>query len=117
MQSLEIRDYQVFVNLGWEAEERALKQEVRVSLELQFEAKPAACLSDELSDTVCYRELCKKVKASAESKPYQTVEFLFQAITDAVMAELPKGVKLSLRIHKVKPPIDGLLGGVVFGQK
>jgi FolB domain-containing protein len=117
MPTLEIRDYSVPVRLGCTEEERRIPQEVRFNIDLRFSSLPEACKNDALEDTVCYAEICIAVKQAATIKPFQTVEHLQHSVSEALRRKLRAEIQFRLRIHKVRPPVDGLLGGVFFGDE
>jgi dihydroneopterin aldolase len=111
---LSVEDYSVLCSLGCTAEERATLQEVRASVRIRFAQAPKACETDQLQDTLCYAEVCARIKQVVESKGYQTVEHLARAIVLRLETLISKDDVWSLKIHKVNPPIQGLRGGVTF---
>lgn len=114
MIQLTIRDYSLWCHLGCSPEEREPQQEVRISLSLGFAQLPHACKSDQLSDTICYAEICRQMNLLVKEKHFQTVEHLSFAIREQLAQYLKTENTWRLTLHKVKPPIDGLLGGVTF---
>lgn len=112
--SLRIRDLSLQVQLGWPAEERRERQEVRVSLELRFPRPPEGAASDELSGTLCYAQICDAFARHCEGHEFRLVEKLAQDLY-AIARELTGGrATLALTLHKVHPPVPGLLGGVEY---
>lgn len=111
--TLSVREYSIGVHLGCTAHEREKPQEVRVSLTLRFQTLPMACESDRLSDTVCYAKLCEIVRDASEQKHFETVEHLGWRIHEALKG-LPSARVCRVVIHKVRPPIEDLRGGVRF---
>ncbi len=111
---LSIHDLSLWCLLGCYAEERAQKQEVRVSLDLELVEAPLACQSDRLEDTFCYASLCDSMKAVVEGRAFQTIEYLSQQIVLKLVEKIPKRVRWRFKLHKLNPPIDGLKGGVSF---
>lgn len=109
---LEINRFMVKVHLGCKASERLHPQAVAVSLKLIFENGVQALVTDRLSDTICYQELCRKIKKVAEAKEYDTVEHLAFQIGGALRPSLPPSVGAELCVHKLKPPIADLAEGV-----
>ena len=112
--SLQVVDYSLRVNLGITADERATPQEVRFSLDLSFATPPRACMTDNISDTVCYFALCQALKQLVDGREFSTIEGLAQQAFTRVLELLPGDVTLLLKLHKVKPPIKDLLGGTFF---
>jgi dihydroneopterin aldolase len=111
MMRLELRDLSLQVFLGCTPEEQKIAQEIRASIFLEFPKPVGACATDQLQDTVCYEEISIAFRSVANSKPFQTIEHLCFLISEAVRPQIPKGAKARVRVHKVNPPIDGLLGG------
>ncbi len=107
---LTIEDFSCECRLGCTVAEREFPQEVRASVEIAFAQTPKACLTDELKDTICYAEICESIRRTARSREFATVENLAQVVFETV--KIPHPWRLTL--HKVKPPVDGLLGGVKF---
>ena len=113
---LEIKDLALFIKLGWESAERSAPQEVRISIRLIFSGVPQAAFSDELGDTVCYAELCTRIQKEIEPESFKTIEHLHQFLEDRIAGFLPNNMPFSLRVHKLRPPVPGLLGGVIYGR-
>jgi dihydroneopterin aldolase len=114
MTRLEVRDLSVPVRLGCSAEERAVPQEARFSLTLELPRPPRACQTDRLEDTICYATICDAIRAVATSGEFATVERLGAAALERLRAALPPDVRARLRVHKVRPPVEDLLGGAIF---
>jgi dihydroneopterin aldolase len=112
--SLLIQDLSLQVSLGCSAEERATLQEVRFSLELHFSKTPQACVSDQLSDTVCYAELSKIITTVCEVQSYQTVEHLACRSFEELRKSIDPEIKIKVTAHKIRPPVPSLKGGVFF---
>ncbi len=114
MPQLEVKDFSVHVHLGCTQKEREKAQEVRISINLVFPEAPPACATDQLKDTICYAHLCSALKDVCTQNEFCTIERL----TSVMMGELKKllspTIVITLRVHKVRPPIDGLFGGVIF---
>src|ERR1700677_4995145 len=111
---LSVNEISAQVSLGCTAEERAVLQEVRVSLNLVFLNKPKACATDLLDDTVCYAKLTDGVLKVCSEKSYQTVEHMASRIFEELRKTMPQDVKLQVKMHKLNPPLPNLKGGVFF---
>ena len=111
---LNINDYSVRCKIGCSTAERKKTQEVRVSVRLEFLIFPKACQTDRLQETVCYATLCEMIKRIATQKEYKLVEHLAHEIFMGLLAALPGECRSEVSVHKVAPPIKGLLGGVHF---
>jgi 7,8-dihydroneopterin aldolase/epimerase/oxygenase len=114
LHTLRLNDLSLQVKLGCTVEERTRPQEVRVSVELQFDGSPKGIFSDALEDTICYAEVCKVIKERCERREFQLIERLaFEALA-AAQEIVRDRAKISLSAHKVRPPVEGLLGGVIY---
>ncbi len=111
---LRVHDLSLNVNLGVRAEERAVPQEVRVSLELRFASPPMAEQTDELADAICYSALCKHLRRVASAKEYGLIEHLAAASLEVLQTHLEGRATIALKLQKVRPPIEGLLGGTSY---
>ncbi len=112
--SLYIEDYALGCHLGCTAEERKEPQEIRISLKISFFSQPKVCLSDKLEDTICYAKICTLMKSVVDEKHYSTVEHLGYQILTKLKIRFSSHYKFTLELHKVSPPVEGLLGGVVY---
>ena len=81
-----IRDLTFRCILGIYDEERLEKQDVVVNITLLADLK-AACLSDQLRDTVDYKALKAQIIEMAESSQYQLVEALAQHIAAICLSD------------------------------
>lgn len=116
-QQMLVENYEVFVHLGCEPEERRYTQPVRVSLTLDFSKPLPGALSDSLQDTVDYVALTRILKETAEKKEYKLIEHLNECMRENLTAYLVlKNFNTSLKIQtrKVRVPVDHLRDGVVF---
>ena len=114
LHSLRIRELRLDVRLGCSAEERRVPQEVRVSVELRFARPPAGGITDELGDTICYASLCEALRSYARGREFHLVEKMAADFLELLQAALQGRAEVAVSVHKVSPPIDGLLGGVEY---
>lgn len=112
--SLRVQDLSLWVRLGCSEPERAQPQEVRLSLEIQFRETPGACFNDELIETVCYAELSGRLKNHCETREFKTVEKMAMDCAERVQETIGLAHEFTIDVHKVRPPVPGLNGGVVF---
>jgi len=106
--------FSLAVHLGCSAEERRQTQEVRVSVQLRFQSTPAGCTSDSLEDTVCYAQLAEAILSHCRGREFQLIERLGFELYKVVRQVTGAGPQISVRVHKVRPPVDNLLGGSVY---
>jgi dihydroneopterin aldolase len=102
------------VHLGCSADERTRPQPVEVSLSIHFKKNVEALQSDQLSDTVCYQDVCDQIKIAASTKEYNTVEHLAFEIRREIQPLLRTAASADLAVHKIQPPIENLIGGVTI---
>lgn len=117
LSTLEMRDYLLMVHLGCIPEERKEKQSVLISLVFKFATSPAACTTDQLSDTICYAKLSAVMQDHVLNRSFHTIEYLAHSLYEALMDPIlsrNQPVQFTLRLHKVNPPIENLKGGVYF---
>lgn len=114
MAKLSVNQFSVQVHLGCTAEERMGLQEVRFSLTFEFSTPPQACQSDQLGHTICYAKVCDSISAAVKNRPFATIEAMWAVAAESVRPYLTGGTHVVLTLHKVRPPIDGLLGGVTY---
>lgn len=110
--SLFINALEMELFLGWPNEERMRRQVVSFDIEIQYLATPKACMSDDLQDTVCYRELIEQLRAKVCSKKYHLIEHVAQEIYGTLKSLLPASCQTAVSLTK-HPQIQGL-GSVTF---
>src|SRR5690348_6620889 len=114
LHSIKIKDLKLEARLGCSAEERAVPQEIRVSFELRFFEPPRATFSDDLKDTICYARISEVLKEHLKGREFHLVEKMGADFYELLKAMIEGRAELSLTVHKVRPPIDGLLGGAEY---
>jgi 7,8-dihydroneopterin aldolase/epimerase/oxygenase len=112
--SLYLEDLRLSVRLGCTADERATPQEVRVSVEFRFEEAPLGFESDRLDQTVCYAQVSEALKKHIEAREYNLIEKIAADGFRIVKEISGAGTMVSLTAHKVRPPVEGLLGGTKY---
>lgn len=100
--------------MGCTAEERSMLQEVEFDIRVKFAADPVGCRTDRLEDTVCYSDLSDAVTEVAGSRPFLLVESLAAEAFNALKESIGPGHLIRVSVHKLRPPIHNLRGGVVF---
>ncbi len=111
---LEVHQARIKVKLGCSPQERAMPQDVDVSLRMAFAELPPGCKTDRLEDSVCYAKLYAQMKQVAERQEYALIEKLAKDLYDQIQGLVPVDCLIWLRVHKLRPPVDGLLGGTAF---
>lgn len=91
-----IRDLRVDALIGIYEWERSIKQQIRIDLEMGWDNKmPAA--SDDIVDTLNYKEAAQRIKKIVAETEYQLVETLAEHIAEMLMKDMHiPWVKLTL---------------------
>jgi dihydroneopterin aldolase len=111
---MKIEGLQLKAKLGCTPEERSVRQEVRVDIEFRFAQPPQGALSDDLRDTICYAKVSEALREHVSTREYNLVEKLASDFR-AVIGSMVEGRALvSVTVHKVRPPVEGLIGGVKY---
>ncbi len=110
---LKINPIRVFVSLGCGADERANPQEVQIGLNLKFASPPVGCSTDDIKDTICYRDLAETIYGIAKSQEFRLIEHLAHKVFISLKEKYPE-VKMRLDAKKVHPPHELLAGGLNF---
>ncbi len=110
--SLQIRQLELHVNLGWRKKERGKEQAVFLDLDIFFPSMPKACLTDELDDTFCYAKLIEHLREKISEKSYRLIEHLCRDIYQHAKNFLE--TKSNLRVCITKYPNIPGLGHVSF---
>ncbi len=111
---LRIDELILAVRLGCLEEERAQPQEVRLSAEFRFHDAPRGVWSDDLKDTICYGKLSEALRQHVEAREFRLIERLAHECY-VILKEFARGqAAAAVRIHKVKPPVEKLVGGSTY---
>jgi dihydroneopterin aldolase len=94
--------------------QRALPQPVDLDLAVRFRVLPDACASDRLEDTVCYAELIEAARKTCAGREFHLLERLAHELFARLRDLVPADAELWLRATKLRPPVEGLHGGVAF---
>ena len=114
MGNLIVQDFTFACRLGCYPEEQSQLQEVSVTIKINFPVLPLACTSDQLPDTICYVQLCEEIQKVSLDHSFQTIEHLSWMISLGLKKMIPASNRWQLKLHKVRPPIEGLKKGVSF---
>jgi dihydroneopterin aldolase len=84
LHQIEIRRLKVNCHIGVPEEERALPQQLRVTVKLSL-AKPFHAMADEISRTLDYAALAAAIQDLASSRPRRLIETLAADVASHVM--------------------------------
>jgi len=104
MDKIYIKDLQVFAYHGVHEEENILGQRFLISLWLSLDLKVAG-KSDDLTKTVSYSQVCKKVTHLFTSKKYKLLESCADDITSFLLKSYPLLTSVKVLIKKPWAPI------------
>ncbi len=104
MDTLQITDLAFFGYHGVLPEENKLGQTYRVSLELEFDARPAA-LTDTLNKTIDYRQAITIVREIVAGPPCKLIETVADRISHRLLEELPLITAVIVVLTKPHPPV------------
>ncbi len=110
---LSIHSYVTKVSLGCSQEERSSPQEVIFDIHFPFKEPPPGEITDRLTDTLCYGEVCELVEKTIENKSFHLVEHIACKISHELKMHFAMR-PFHLKVHKVSPPIERLKGGVTY---
>ena len=110
---LAINNLSLQVHLGCTAEERKTAQEVQATITISFSQPPTGETTDLLQDTICYAEACKLLRLCCAKREYNLVEKLAADFYMTLKERWPAHL-FSLRVRKMKPPVENLLDGVDY---
>jgi dihydroneopterin aldolase len=91
--------------LDWE---KSTAQRFEVDVELVLDAQPAG-LADDLTRTVDYRGVDRAVRRVVESKTYNLIEALAEAIAHEILGEQLQVDEVVVRVRKPEVRLDGPL--------
>lgn len=107
-----VKGLELFLHIGVPEEERAGIQRLVVNLDVSYANSPSGCLTDEIEDTVCYDELCTKLKSAIEAREFKLIEYLAAEILAFVKPFFPNST-VAVEILKW-PAIKDFTGSVSF---
>ena len=83
---IRVKDLRLRTIIGFKEWEREKKQDIVINITVSTEAE-AAAESDDISDSIDYKELTKKVVSGVESTSFNLLERLASFILDIVMED------------------------------
>lgn len=99
-------EFQVRVGAG--DEERNEPQLIQMDVEISTDLQPAG-QSDDLATTVDYGEVYRHCRELVESRTFNLLEAIAEAIATDLLAGFTRTKSVTVRVRKPGVPIDGIL--------
>lgn len=112
MDSIQVSGIRAYGYVGYLPEEKVLGQWFEVDLTLWVDLS-AAGISDDLTDTVDYREAIAIVKEQITTAKFDLVEKLVSAIADKILS-LEKVSQVQVKLSKPAAPIPDFNGRITL---
>ena len=112
MDSIQVNGIRAYGYVGYLPEERVLGQWFEVDLTLWVDLIPAG-KSDDIADTIDYREAIALVKEQITTAKFELVEKLIQAIANKIL-NLEKVEKVRVKLSKPAAPIPDFSGRITL---
>ena len=101
--------------LGVYPEERRKAQEVEFDFFVYFSKVPKGCVTDELSQTVCYSDISQWAMAVCDRKPYFLIEHLAYEVGRELSLRLAgQAERIKVSVKKFQPPMEYRLREACF---
>lgn len=101
---IELRGLRLIGICGALPEERERAQPLEVDLDV-YAPFAAACISDDLADTVDYGALCELVERVVANGRPQLLEYLAEQLAGAVLDLDPRIEEVTIAVRKLRPPV------------
>ncbi|MGF1541286.1 MAG: dihydroneopterin aldolase [Pleurocapsa sp.] len=112
MDSIQVNGIRAYGYVGYLPEERTLGQWFEVDLTLWLDLEPAGN-SDNIEDTIDYRQAIAIVKQLIETSKFALVEKLIKVIADKLLT-LEKVQQVRVKLSKPAPPIPNFSGKITL---
>ena len=104
MDRIFIENLELYAYYGANAEEKTLGQRFLVSLQLDMDLR-AAGKTDDLSQTVNYGKLIRRIETDFSNKAYNLIEAVAEEICEMILLNYPPVQKVKLRLTKPWAPV------------
>ena len=105
MDKLYLKDVEIFANHGVFNEEKSLGQKFIISLELEVDLREAAAITNDLTKSVHYGELCHNIEKEFQRKAYDLIETAAEKIAEYVLLNYPLVKACKVLLKKPWAPI------------
>jgi len=110
MDIIEINGLRCYGYTGYFTEEQVLGQWFEINVRISFDLRKAG-QSDDLSDTLDYREVIEVIKQRVANSKYALIERLIEVIAQDILKK-PHIEQVSLKLTKLSPPIPDFGGQI-----
>ena len=100
--------------IGCHEQEREHAQEVRLKVIINDPSLDQAAASDQLNDTFCYAKVLEDLREHCLSRHFNLIEHMAASCYHFLKQQIGPRSEIHVRLHKVEPPVAGLVGGVIF---
>ncbi|MBQ2758194.1 MAG: dihydroneopterin aldolase [Clostridia bacterium] len=111
MDKIIIKDLKLFAYHGVHEEEKMNGQNFITDITVYLDLT-AACVSDNVNDTVSYSEIIKTVTAAFKAEKYDLIEKAAAVIADTVLEKFPSITECDVLLKKPEAPIKAEFGYV-----
>jgi FolB domain-containing protein len=108
-----LHQLEFFVFLGHDQAERTQRQRIAVDIHIDFVKPPIACVTDQLTDTVCYDTLNQTIMKHITSKEFRLLEHLAYEIYSCVKTFLSLDSRVRIGVTKF-PDVFLTSSGISF---
>jgi dihydroneopterin aldolase len=98
-----LKNLTLSIRIGHNAQEREQPQPIVLNAIIKFHELPLACKTDELTDSVCYKELTEAINEFCASKQFNLLEYFGYQLYKFIKNKLPQNISLWLSIAKITP--------------
>ena len=112
MSILQLTGIKAYGYIGRSAEEKILGQWFEVDLRMEIDMEVAG-RTDDLKDTLDYRQIISGVKDIIISNKFNLVERLSEVLVRFVL-DFGEVKAVNLKLHKLHPPIEGFDGKITI---
>lgn len=104
-----------FIHAGCTEAEKLHAQPFDVDVMIAYNKPPSGCLTDNLSDVSCYKDLMESLEVALKQTRFNLIERLALFIHDHVKLFIVHDhAFIEIKITKLLPPVPFVQGGVSF---
>jgi dihydroneopterin aldolase len=104
MLKIEIRDYPVFMKLGYRSEERYKSQNVLVSLKIMVDQSADPGLTDNLEQALDYGKVTELIESLLADREYKLIETVVHLVGRSVIEQFSCVARVQVTVEKTCLP-------------